>query len=103
MIYLLNGEKKLSKFYHLLKTHKIPLDVDNPAQWLENNGFPVRGIIAACGSPTERLAGFVDFFLQPGMTSLPSFLRDTKHTLQQIEQITLMKCLATPHFLTGDM
>ena len=87
MIYLLNGEKKLSKFYHLLKTHKIPLDVDNPAQWLENNGFPVRGIIAACGSPTERLAGFVDFFLQPGMTSLPSFLRDTKHTLQQIEQI----------------
>ena len=87
MSYLLNGDKKLSKFYHLLKTHKIPLDIENPAQWLEDNGYPVRGIIAGCGSPTERLAGFVDFFLQPGMSRLPSFLRDTKHTLQQIEDI----------------
>ena len=87
MLYLLNGDKKLSKFYHILKTHKIPIDVENPSQWLEENGFPVRGIIAGCGSPTERLAGFVDFFLQPGMISLPSFLRDTKHTLQHIEQL----------------
>ena len=29
----------------------------------------------------------MDFFLQTGMQNLPSFLRDTKHTLQVIEDI----------------
>ena len=47
----------------------------------------MRGIISGCGSSTERLSGFVDYFLQPGMKSLPSFLQDTKHTLQVIESI----------------
>ena len=50
-------------------------------------GFPIRGIISGKGSPTERLAGFVEHFLQPGMASLPSFLKDTKHVLQIIEDI----------------
>ena len=89
MSYLLNGGQRLSKFYHLLKTHKIPLDVSDPSSWLESHGFPVRGIISGVGSPTERLAGFVDFFLQPGMTSLSSYLRDTKHTLQCIEEVNM--------------
>ena len=35
----------------------------------------------------ERLAGLVDHFLQPGMKQLPSFLKDTKHTLQLVENI----------------
>ena len=29
----------------------------------------------------------MEHFLQPGMTSLPSFLKDTKHVLQIIEDI----------------
>ena len=67
------GQKKLSTYYHLLKTHKIPQNVDNPINWLESQGFPLRGIISARDEPTERLAGFVDYFLQPGMKNLPSF------------------------------
>ena len=58
--FLLNGQKNLSTYYHLLKTHKIPQDVDNPTEWLGNQGYPIRGIISARGGPTERLAGFVD-------------------------------------------
>ena len=85
--YSVNGDKKLSNYYHLLKTHKIPTNIENPATWLEEQGFPVRGIISARGSPTERLAGFVDYFLQGGMKELPSFLQDTKHTLQVISAI----------------
>ena len=61
--------------------------MDNPTEWLENQGYPIRGIISARGGPTERLAGFVDFFLQPGMKTLPSFLQDTKHTIQILEEI----------------
>ena len=33
------------------------------------------------------MAGFIDHFLQPGMKGLDSFLRDTKHTLQLIDEI----------------
>ena len=85
--FLLSGQTKLSTYYHLLKTHKIPQDVENPSEWLEHHGYPIRGIISARGGPTERLAGFVYYFLQPGMKDLPSFLQDTKHTLQIIEEI----------------
>ena len=85
--YLVSELKNLSTFYHLLKTHKIPQDVDNPSDWLESNGFPLRGIISSRGSPTERISGFVDIFLQPCMKQLLSFLQDTKHLLQIIEEI----------------
>ena len=77
----------MSKFYHVLKTHNIPTELENPLDWLEEQGFPIRGIISGRGGPTERLAGFIDHFLQPGMKKLGSFLKDTKHTLQIIEQI----------------
>ena len=85
--FLVSGEAKLPSFHHLLKTHKIPLDVENPSSWLETHGYPIRGIISCKGGPTERLAGFVDHFLQPGMRNLASFLQDTKHTLKIIEDI----------------
>ena len=85
--FLVSGGDKLSNFYHLLKTHNIPTDVSDPSQWLQENGFPIRGIISGLGSPTERLSGFIDHFLQPGMKSLGTFLQDTKHTLQIISQL----------------
>ena len=59
----------------------------DPREWLEEQGFPLRGIISGVGGPTERLAGLIDHFLQPGMKKLGSFLKDTKHTLQLIDQI----------------
>ena len=63
--------------------------MENPSEWLDTHGYPLRGIISANGGPTERIAGFVDFFLQPGMKNLPSFIQDTKHLLQIIEEINL--------------
>ena len=65
----------------------MPGDLDKPAEWLESQGYPLRGIIAGQGVPLERLGGFVDHFLQPGMKALPSFLQDTKHTLAILEDI----------------
>ena len=84
--FLKNGKFNLSKFYHLVKTHKIPPTLLDPSGWIADNGLPIRGIISGCGSPTERLAGYVDYILQPGMRNLPSFLKDTIHTLQIIEE-----------------
>ena len=85
--FLLGGSNNVSNFYHLLKTHKIPPEVDNPEEWLHDNGYPLRGIISGKGGPTERLASFVDFFLQPGMKQLPSFLQNTKHVLQIVDEL----------------
>jgi hypothetical protein len=62
------------------------VDVENPNDWLDENGYPLRGIISGRGAPTERLASFVDYFLQPGMEGLPSCLQDTKHTLHILEE-----------------
>ena len=85
--FLLDGEVKLPKFYHVLKTHKLPSEIEDPSSWLENEGYPIRGIISGRGGPTERLAGFVEHFLQAGMRDLPTFMKDTKHALQIIEDI----------------
>ena len=81
------GESELSKYYHLLKTHKIPATIENPSNWLDENGFPIRGIVSGRGAPTERLSGFVDYHLQSGMKNLDTFLQDTKYTLQIIQDV----------------
>ena len=48
--FLENGGDKLSKFYHLLKLPKMPPNIDDPSQWLEDRGFPIRGIISGRGA-----------------------------------------------------
>ena len=64
----------------------MPSD-DTLEAWIEEKGFPIRGIISGRGSQIEKLAGLVDHFLQPGMVGLLTFLKDTKHTLQLLEDI----------------
>ena len=45
--FLQNGDKSLSNFYHIVKTHKIPPCIENPVDWIDQQGLPVRGIISA--------------------------------------------------------
>jgi hypothetical protein len=85
--FLKGGQCEVAKFYHLLKTHKIPSTINDPSEWLTENGFPIRGIVSGIRTPTERLSGFVDFFLQPGMKNLETFLKDGKHSLKVIEEL----------------
>ena len=79
--FLCQGEQNLSKFYHVIKTHKISTESESPEV------LPVRGIISTKSSPLERLGGLVDYFLKPGMENLPTFLQDTKHVLLLIEEL----------------
>ena len=64
------------KYYHLLKTHKIPTNIDAPEGLLNENGYSNRG-----------LSCVVDSFVQPGIKEIDTFLKDGKHTLQTIEKI----------------
>ena len=72
---LLQPEKtKISVFYHLPKVHK---NKHNP---------PGRPIISGCGGPTEKLSKLVDHWLQPLVPDQPSYVKDSTHFLQLVEQ-----------------
>ena len=47
--FLKGGQCEVAKFYHLLKTHKIPSTINDPSEWLTENGFPIRGIVSGIG------------------------------------------------------
>ena len=56
--FLKDGMCKLSKFYHLPKTHKIPSNLDDPSPWLDQNGLPVRGIVSGIGAQDLLIISF---------------------------------------------
>ena len=76
-------KERTSLFYMLPKIHKR---ITNP---------PGRPIVSGNGCPTERISQLVDFFLQPTVQELPSYLRDTTHFLSRLRHLgTLPKdCL----------
>ena len=40
----------------------------------------IRPIVSSCGSPTENISQFIDYWLQPHMKALPSYIKLTKGT-----------------------
>ena len=69
------SQERTSLFYMLPKIHKRLV---NP---------PGRPIVSGNGCPTERISQFVDFFLQPTVKELPSYIKDTTHFLQKLQNI----------------
>ena len=49
--YLLSGDVQLSNFYHLVKTHSLPSNSQEIETWLQEKGFPIRGIFSGRGGP----------------------------------------------------
>ena len=47
----------------------------------------VSGILSFVGTASERTCDFLDYILNPGMTSAKSFLRDSKEMLLLIEDL----------------
>ena len=66
---------KPGRFYLLPKIHKGKLPP------------PGRPIVSAIGSPTEKISAFLDFFLQPYLPKLRSYVKDTGHFLYLIDQL----------------
>ena len=81
--YLMRDTKKTPQLYLLPKIHKGTLPP------------PGRPIISANGCPTEKISRFVDHFLNPTCKYLRSFVQDTTHFLQLINNLGLlpMNCL----------
>ena len=47
----------------------------------------IQPIVSSCESPTENISQFVDYWLQPIMKNLPSYLKDTSHLIRELKQI----------------
>ena len=73
--YLCEQHTKPGRFYLLPKIHKNKLPP------------PGRPIISAIGSPTEKISQFVDFFLQPMLPKMKSYVKDTGHFLHLIDKV----------------
>ena len=48
---------------------------------------PGRSIISAMGSSTEKISEFLDFFLQPSLPSIPSYVKDTGQFLYILQNL----------------
>ena len=74
--WVINGSTKPGKAFGTIKTHK--------------EGNPLRLITSCCGTAIENLSAFSEFYLEPLAQNLPSFVKDTTHFLQKIEELNKM-------------
>lgn len=86
-------DEKIGRLYMLSKIHK--LDPEN-LKLLENNELnsgeieiPGRPIISLCGSPTERIGHYFNYFLQEIVPLQWTYTKDTTYFINEIEKITL--------------
>ena len=49
----------------------------------------IRPIISSCDSTTENISQFIDYWLQPIMKSLPSYLKDTLQLINELKEISV--------------
>ena len=75
--YLITDHPRTANFYLLPKIHrgKIPP--------------PGRPIVSANECPTERISQFVDHFIRPLVPKLKSYIKDSGHFLNLLDEVTL--------------
>ena len=85
--YLHSAEKPKSRnWYCLPKIHK------NPATWLDPYITPKgRPITSDCGSVSNAITKWIDFYLQPIRTLHPSFIRDSYDMIEKLKQLNISK------------
>lgn len=91
---ILKGSKKniLTKKeekYLLPDTCRVPIIYTIPKLHKDQKNPPGRPIINGIHSINARLGEYVDNFLQPLVPSTPAYLRDTKHLIQELNNIEI--------------
>lgn len=86
--YLVPMVSKIPVIYYLPKIHK---DSNNP---------PGRPIVSGIESLTSRLGEYIDIHLQPLVAKTKAYLKDTKHTLQLLDECSAQEDII---MVTGDV
>ena len=47
----------------------------------------IRPIVSSCESPTENISQFIDYWLQPLMKALPSYIKDTTQIINELKEL----------------
>ena len=71
--YLRPQNPRTARFYILPKIHK--------------EGAPGRPIVSSCGSTTEKISQFIDYYLHPLVTRIPSYIKDTTDFLLKLKSV----------------
>ena len=74
--FLIPHHSRAARLYLLPKIHKP--------------GNPGRPIVSSNSAPTENISRFVDWFLQPFTTVLPSYIRDTTDFINRLRRLPLL-------------
>lgn len=84
-MYIIPKAPRLPTIYHLPKIHK---NRDHP---------PGRPIVSGVDSLTSRLGSYLDFFLQPFVINLDSYIKDSAHIISTLQgmKVTTNTILAT--------
>ena len=82
-------EPKESSFYLLPKIHKT--------------NTPGRPIVSACACPTVIISDVIDKILQPLVSTLPTYIKDTNDTLRLLESFSLPNDCLERHIFTLDI
>ena len=72
---LTNNRAQIPAFYILPKIHK--------------EGNPGRPIVSGINCPTERISLYVDQTIRPYVKQIPSYIKDTNHLLQMLEEVDI--------------
>ena len=78
-------ETKTPVFFMLPKIHKVLKEEDKA----KGRKFYTRPVISSCGSPLNRIAELLDFYLLPEVKKSPAYLKDTADTIRKIETLVL--------------
>ena len=87
--YLIPQDPRTARFYLLPKIHKAG-----------NLGRP---IASGNGNPTERISEFVDSYLNPLVSHIPSYIQDTADFLRKLEGIKHQNIFCLPFLVTLDV
>ncbi|XP_070555267.1 uncharacterized protein [Ptychodera flava] len=71
--YLICTNQNPGKFYMLPKIHKPDI--------------PFRPMVSTINHPTQKISEYVDHYLQPLVSTPPSYIKDTTHFLQRIQNL----------------
>ena len=96
----LSHHSTLPTLYTLVKTHKIPVDVDLSTLTIQD--IKARPIVSCCGSPTEKMAWLISHCIKPLLTHIPCHLFNIHAHLETLRALP-REDLADLNFYSADI